>query len=138
MNKYLAGDEIPLVDLKKVLREAVINNKIIPVLCGTALKNKGVQFLLDAVVEYLPSPLDVPPVEGFHPKDEDTKIEIKASDDEPFSALAFKIATDLYVGKLFFFSCLFWDIKIRFLCFKYSYRGERTCWQNFAYACQFS
>lgn len=103
MNKYLAGEEIPLADLKKVLREAVVNNKLVPVLCGTALKNKGVQFLLDAVVEYLPSPLDVPPVEGFHPKDEDTKIERKASDDEPFSALAFKIATDPYVGKLAFF-----------------------------------
>ncbi|MCG2701437.1 elongation factor G [Candidatus Parcubacteria bacterium] len=104
MGKYLAGEEIPIGDLKNELRKAVCGNKIVPVLCGTALKNKGVQFLLDAVIEYLPSPLDVPPISGFDPKDKDKErnIEIKASDDEPFTALAFKIATDPYVGKLCF------------------------------------
>ena len=102
MNKYLAGEEIAIEDLKKVLRKAVIGNKIVPVLCGSALKNKGVQSLLDAVVEYLPSPLDVPAITGFDPDDKEKLIEVKPSDAEPFAALAFKIATDPYVGKLCF------------------------------------
>ena len=102
-NKYLNGEEIPLEDLKRVLRKATAENEMIPVFCGTALKNKGVQFLLDAVVDYLPSPLDVPPVKGTHPKEEETVIERKADDNEPFAALAFKIAIDPYVGKLCFF-----------------------------------
>jgi len=102
MEKYLAGEEIPVEDLKKVLRKAVVNLELIPVLCGTALKNKGVQPLLDAIVDYLPSPLDVPPVKGFIPGDEETIVERKTSDDEPFAALAFKIATDPFVGKLSF------------------------------------
>ncbi|MFH0853876.1 MAG: elongation factor G [bacterium] len=102
MNKYLAGEAISLEYLKKTLRKAVIENKIVPILCGSALKNKGVQLLLDAVCDYLPSPLDIPPVKGFHPKDKETLIERKASNDEPLSALGFKIATDPYVGKLCF------------------------------------
>lgn len=102
MNKYLAGEEISIEDLKKVLRQAVIKNKIVPVLCGSALKNKGVQSLLDAVVDFLPSPLDVPPITGFDPDDKEKLIEVKPSDSEPFAALAFKIATDPYVGKLCF------------------------------------
>ncbi len=102
MNKYLAGEEISIEDLKKVLRQAVIKNKIIPVLCGSALKNKGVQSLLDAVVDYLPSPLDVPAITGFDPDDKEKIIAVKPSDAEPFAALAFKIATDPYVGKLCF------------------------------------
>ena len=102
MNKYLSGEEIAVEDLKKVLRAAVIGNKIVPVLCGSALKNKGVQFLLDAVAEYLPSPLDVPAISGFDPDDKEKFIEVKPSDAEPFAALAFKIATDPYVGKLCF------------------------------------
>ncbi|MFA5360022.1 MAG: elongation factor G [Patescibacteria group bacterium] len=102
MNKYLSGEEIAVEDLKKVLRTAVIGNKIVPVLCGSALKNKGVQFLLDAVAEYLPSPLDVPAISGFDPDDKEKFIEVKPSDAEPFAALAFKIATDPYVGKLCF------------------------------------
>ncbi|MEI6596957.1 MAG: elongation factor G [bacterium] len=102
MNKYLAGEEIAVLDLKKVLRQAVISNKIVPVLCGSALKNKGVQSLLDAVVDYLPSPLDVPAITGFDPDDKEKIIEVKPSDAEPFAALAFKIATDPYVGKLCF------------------------------------
>ncbi len=103
MNKYLEGEEITVEELKKVLRKAVIANQIVPVLCGSALKNKGVQFLLDAVNEYLPSPLDVPPVEGVDPKDEEKIIKRKTSEDEPFTALAFKIAIDPFVGKLCFF-----------------------------------
>ncbi|MCK4875542.1 MAG: elongation factor G, partial [Sulfurimonas sp.] len=103
MNKYLAGEEIELKELKRVLRQATIDNEIIPVLCGTALKNKGVQPLLDAVCDYLPSPLDVPPVVGFHPKNKDSEETRKTADDEKFSALAFKIAVDPFVGKLCFF-----------------------------------
>lgn len=103
MNQYLEGKEISIDDLKKVLRKAVIANKIVPVLCGTALKNKGVQFLLDAVVDYLPSPLDVPALEGSNPRNEEEKIKVETSDSEPFTALAFKIAVDPFVGKLCFF-----------------------------------
>lgn len=102
MDKYLAGEEIPVEDLKKVLRQAVIDNKIVPVLAGSALKNKGVQKLLDAVVAFLPNPLDIPPMKGIDPKNDENVIDVKASDDEPFSGLAFKIATDPYVGKLCF------------------------------------
>ena len=102
MNKYLAGEEIDTAELKKELRKAVCAGSIVPVFCGSALKNKGVQFLLDAVVDYLPLPLDVPAIEGFDPKDEDKKIEVKPGDDEAFAALAFKIATDPFVGKLAF------------------------------------
>ena len=102
MNKYLAGEEIKVEDLKKVLHQAVVNNKIVPVLCGSALKNKGVQLLLDAVVDYLPSPLEVPAITGFDPDDKEKIIQVKPSDTEPYAALAFKIATDPYVGKLCF------------------------------------
>ncbi len=102
MDKYLAGQDLPIADLKKELRNAVVKGKIVPVFCGSALKNKGVQFLLDGVVDYLPSPLDVPALIGFDPKNQEKKIEVKPSDDEPFAALAFKIATDPYVGKLCF------------------------------------
>ena len=102
MSQYLGGKEPELKKLKDVLRKATISNALVPVLVGSALKNRGVQFLLDAIVEYLPSPLDIPPVEGTDPKDETKKIERKADDDEPLAALAFKIATDPYVGKLCF------------------------------------
>ena len=103
MNAYLEGKEIPDADLKKTLREATIDNKLIPVLCGTALKNKGIQLMLDGVCDYLPSPLDLPDTEGFDLKDPEKKITRKASDEEPFAALAFKIAADPYVGQLTFF-----------------------------------
>ncbi|KKR32567.1 MAG: elongation factor G [Candidatus Falkowbacteria bacterium GW2011_GWF2_39_8] len=102
MEKYLAGEEIAIPELKATLRKAVIANKILPVLCGSALKNKGVQFMLDAVIDYLPSPLDVPPIIGFDPRDEEKKIPVETSDDDKFTALAFKIATDPFVGKLCF------------------------------------
>ena len=102
MNKYLAGEEISIEDLKAELRKGVISNSIIPIFCGTALKNKGVQILLDAVCDYLPSPLDVPPMEGTDVDDEEKKILVKPDENEPFAGLAFKIATDSFVGKLCF------------------------------------
>lgn len=103
MEKYLAGQELTQEELVAGLRKAVIANQIYPVLCGSALKNKGVQFLLDAVVAYLPSPLDVPPIKGQDIDDETKWVEVKPSDDEPFTALAFKVMTDPFVGKLVFF-----------------------------------
>jgi elongation factor G len=99
---FLEGKDIPLEDLKRVLRKGVIANEIIPVFTGSALKNKGVQLILDAVIDYLPSPLDIPPVKGINPKTEE-EIERKASDDEPFAALAFKLQTDPFVGQLTYF-----------------------------------
>ncbi len=103
LNKYLAGEEIPIEDLKKVLRKAVVNFEIVPILCGSALKNKGVQFMLDAVVDYLPTPLDVAAPHGFEPDDKEKDIEVKVTDDAPFVGLAFKIAADPFIGKLVFF-----------------------------------
>ena len=102
LQKYLDNQEIPMADLKRVLRLATINKKIMPLLVGSALKNKGVQYLLDAVVDYLPSPLDVPPLEGTDTTGEQV-IKVQASDDAKFAALAFKVATDPYVGSLTFF-----------------------------------
>jgi elongation factor G len=102
LEKYLADQEILLQEARKVLRKATIEYKLVPVFCGSALKNKGVQPLLDAVIYYLPSPVELPPVQGLNPKTEE-KMERKASDEEPFSALAFKVATDPYVGTLTYF-----------------------------------
>ncbi len=101
MMKYLEG-EVSTDDIKKLLRQAVLKVNVIPVLCGSAFKNKGVQMLLDAVLDYLPSPIDVPPIEGFNPETEETEVR-EADDDAPFSGLAFKIMSDPYVGKLAFF-----------------------------------
>jgi elongation factor G len=103
MNKYLAGEDIPVADLKPILRKAVIAFKIVPVYCGSALKNKGIQFVLDAVNDYLPSPVDMPPTRGTMPNDPETEVLRKPEDTEPFAALAFKIAVDPFVGKLAFF-----------------------------------
>ena len=102
MQKYLDGKEIPLEDLKKAIRKAVIDNKIFPVFTGSALKNVGVQLILDAVIDYLPSPLDLPPVKGIDPNTGE-QILRHASDEEPFSALAFKLQNDPFVGQLTFF-----------------------------------
>lgn len=102
MSIYLEGKEPSLDELKRVLREATIKNKLVPVLTGSALKNKGVQLLLDAVVDYLPSPLDRSAVKGTHPKTDEELIR-NPKDEEPFAALAFKIATDPYVGTLTYF-----------------------------------
>jgi len=100
--KYLSGEEISIEELKGALRKGVIINAIYPVLCGSALKNIGVQLALDAVNDYLPSPLDMPEIEGMDVRDETKKILVKANDNEPFAGLAFKIATDPFVGKLCF------------------------------------
>ncbi len=102
MERYLEGEEVPADMIRAAIRKATVAVKMIPVTCGTSYKNKGVQKLLDAIVDYLPSPLDIPPVEGTNPKTGETETR-KASDEEPFSALAFKIMTDPYVGKLAFF-----------------------------------
>ncbi len=105
MEKYLGGEEPSVEELKKVLRKATIAGQLVPVLCGTALRNKGVQRVLDAVVEFLPSPLDVPPMKGYNPKTSDgtnpeALEERHADPTEPFAGLAFKIQTDPHVGKL--------------------------------------
>lgn len=102
MNEYLEGKIPDITILKKTLRQAVIENKIFPVFAGSALKNKGVQLVLDAVVDYLPAPTDIPPIPGINPNDESPLVR-KASDAEPFAALAFKVATDPFVGQLIFF-----------------------------------
>jgi elongation factor G len=102
LDKYLAGEEIDVQTLKKSLRKSVISRKIFPILCGSAL-NKGVQLMLDAIVEYLPSPVDIGAVKAHNSKNTEEIIERKPSDDEAFTALAFKIATDPFVGKLAFF-----------------------------------
>ena len=101
MDKYLEGEEIPNDLIKRAIRKGTLDVKLTPVLCGSSYKNKGVQLLLDAVIDYLPAPTDVPPIEGVDL--EGNPIERHASDDEPFSALAFKIVTDPYVGKLAYF-----------------------------------
>lgn len=102
MEKYLGGQEITVDELRPALRKATIDCKLIPVFCGTALKNSGIQLLIDAIIYYLPSPVDLPAIDGIHPKTEE-KITREAKDDSPFSALAFKIATDPYVGSLTYF-----------------------------------
>ena len=102
MEKYLNGDEINVEELKMAARKGVIANEIFPVLAGTALQNIGVQPVLDAVIDFLPSPLDVPPIEAMDPDDEEKKTEVKANDSAPFASLVFKIATDPYVGRLSF------------------------------------
>ncbi|OGZ35319.1 MAG: translation elongation factor G [Candidatus Portnoybacteria bacterium RIFCSPLOWO2_01_FULL_43_11] len=103
LEKYLEGREINEEDLRRVLRQAVINYQLVPVFCGSALKNKAVQLLLDGIIDYLPSPIDLPPIEGFDPKDEKKKMIRESKDEAPFSALAFKVATDPFVGQLTFF-----------------------------------
>jgi elongation factor G len=100
--KYLDGEEIPVAELKEVLRGAVLANSATPVFCGSSLRNKGVQPVLDAVIDYLPSPADMPPVHGINPED-NSEIERAADDNAPLSALVFKIVTDPYVGRLAYF-----------------------------------
>lgn len=100
--KYLEGDEIGVEELKQALRKAVISNKATPILCGSSLRNKGVQLILDAVIDFLPSPADIPPVKGSDPRTGE-EIELPAKDDAAMSALVFKIVTDPYVGRLAYF-----------------------------------
>jgi elongation factor G len=103
MNKYLDGQELSEQEIRGGLRVRTIKGEIVPMLCGSAFKNKGVQMMLDAVIYYLPSPVDIPPVKGTADDNAETAIERKPSDDEPFAALAFKIMTDPFVGSLTFF-----------------------------------
>ncbi|MFO0569435.1 MAG: elongation factor G [Polyangiaceae bacterium] len=105
MEKFLEGklDAVSDAEIHAAIRKATVTFAFVPVLCGSAFKNKGVQLLLDAVINYLPSPIDIPPVQGTHPDHEDRKEERKAADDAPFSALAFKIMNDPFVGNLTFF-----------------------------------
>ncbi|MDE6520917.1 MAG: elongation factor G [Ruminococcus sp.] len=102
MEKYFEEGTLSIEEIKKCIRQATIENRMVPVTCGTSYKNKGVQKLLDAIIDYMPSPLDVPAIKGVNP-DTDEEEERPSSDEEPFSALAFKIATDPFVGKLAFF-----------------------------------
>ena len=102
MEMYLDGQEIPTDKIRKAIRQATVAVEMIPVVCGTSYRNKGVQKLLDAIVDYMPAPTDIPPIKGINPRT-DEEEERKSSDDEPFSALAFKIMTDPYVGRLSFF-----------------------------------
>jgi elongation factor G len=103
MEKYLAGAELSFEEIQQAIRAATVAGAFVPVLCGASFKNKGVQALLDAVIDYLPSPEDVPAIKGHLPLHDDTIAERHTGDDEPFSALAFKVATDPYVGRLTFF-----------------------------------
>ncbi len=102
MMKYLEGEELTIDEIKAAIRKGTIDNTIVPVTCGTSYKNKGVQKLLDAVVDFMPSPLDIPPIKGINPETEEEE-ERPADDNNPFAALAFKVATDPFVGKLCFF-----------------------------------
>jgi len=102
MMKYLEGEEITTAEIKRVIRKATIDNTFVPVCCGTSYKNKGVQKLLDAVIDFMPAPIDIPAIKGVNPET-DEEMEMPSDDAAPFSALAFKIATDPYVGKLCFF-----------------------------------
>jgi elongation factor G len=103
LERYLSGEEPSEDELRQAIREATIDGQIFPVFCGSAFKNKGVQALLDGVIDYLPSPVDIPAIQGHLPRHDETRDSREANDDAPFSALAFKIATDPYVGKLTFF-----------------------------------
>ena len=103
LEKYLGGEELSLEEIQRAIRGATISGQIFPVFCGSAFKNKGVQALLDGVIDYLPSPLDIPPIKGHLPQHDETFETRDADDNAPFAALAFKIATDPYVGKLTFF-----------------------------------
>jgi elongation factor G len=103
MEKYLAGEELSMEEIRRAIRQATIAMEFIPVFCGASFKNKGVQALLDAVIDYLPAPIDVPAIQGHLPHHDETFIDAPIRDDAPFAALAFKIATDPFVGKLTFF-----------------------------------
>jgi elongation factor G len=103
LEKYLSGEEVTNAEIRSALRRATVANRLQPVLCGSAFKNKGVQPLLDAVIEYLPSPLEVPAIQGIDPDEPDKKLERRSADDEPFAALVFKIMTDPFVGQLSYF-----------------------------------
>src|SRR5207237_6467936 len=103
MEKYLGGEDLSIEEIRRAIRAATVTGGMVPVLCGASFKNKGVQALLDAVIDYLPAPVDVKAIEGHLPHHDEHKAERPVSDEAPFAALAFKIATDPFVGKLTFF-----------------------------------
>ena len=103
LEKYLSDEELTLSEIKKAIRKGTLEGLFVPVLAGSAFKNKGVQLLLNAVIDYLPSPLDIEPINGFKPGDTETQISREHSDEEPFAALAFKVVSDPHVGKLTYF-----------------------------------
>jgi elongation factor G len=113
MEKYLEGDELTEEEIRAGIRQRTLANEIIPMLCGSAFKNKGVQAMLDAVIYYMPSPIDVPPIPGILDDAAETPATRTADDKEPFAALAFKIATDPFVGTLTFFPCIFRSLTVR-------------------------
>ena len=125
MMKYLDGEELTVDEIHRAIRKATIGLKMVPVVCGSSYKNKGVQMLLDAIVEYLPSPLDVPSIKGKKP-DSDEEVDRHSSDEEPFSALAFKIMTDPYVGKLAFFRVYSGTLENGSYVYN-SVKGKREC-----------
>ena len=102
LEKYFSGEALTIDEIKSCIRKATLANAMVPVTCGTSYRNKGVQKLLDAIIDYMPAPTDVPAIKGINPETEE-EVERHSSDDEPFAALAFKIATDPFVGKLAFF-----------------------------------
>jgi len=102
MNKYLEGEELSIEEIKAALRQRTIAGEIVLAVCGSSFKNKGVPLVLDAVIDFLPAPTDIPAIKGSNPDNEEEEMERHASDDEPFAALAFKIATDPFVGTLTF------------------------------------
>ena len=126
LHKFLEGETPTPEELKKALRKATIDMKVFPVMCGTAFKNKGVQTLLDAVVDYLPSPLDVPAVEGIDPSDHSVVLVREAKDDAPFSALAFKLINDPF-GKLELYPPLLGFVEDRGHGFESAHGQDRTC-----------
>ncbi len=133
MMEYLEGEEPSVEALKAALRKATCECAAIPVCCGTAYRNKGVQKLLDAILEYMPAPTDIPAIKGHDM--EGNEVEKHSSDDEPFAALAFKIMTDPFVGKLAFFQSLLRYDELRFLCAECNKRKKRACWTYPADAC---
>jgi len=135
--KYLEGEEITEEELKAALRNAVINVQIIPVLCGSAYKNKGVQKLLDAIIAYMPAPTDIPAIKGINP-DTGEELEKHTSDTEPFAALAFKIAADPFVGKLTFFRVYSGTLNSGSYVYNSIKGKKRTYWTYCADACQFT
>ena len=134
MMAYLDGEEPSVEELKRVLREGTCNCTMVPVCCGTAYRNKGVQKLLDAIIEYLPAPTDVEAIKGQDL--EGNEVEVPASDDAPFAALAFKIMTDPFVGKLAFFRVYAGTMNSGSYILNATKGQKRACWTYPSDACQ--
>ena len=133
MHKYIEGEKISEEEIRKALRKGTLELKLVPVVTGSAFKNKGVQTLLDAVVDYLPSPLDIPPVEGINPKTGETEARPPDAS-APFSGLVFKIMADKHLGQLSFVRHLQRHDQSRFLRLQPNQRNEGTRWSPDAHA----